>query len=1239
MPTNSGTTVAQDPSPTLFTPPLAFTVNSCLSEDHLLTTDILIDGGSSSPVAMWQNAQGQSEALGIGSDSQLSHLHRDPNSDSGQNLQPVAQNLKVSEVVAAKDGDGAVNAFVVDSTNQLHQLRQNADGTWPAPTDLGCKATNIGVAQQVDDNDTVVSLVVCGVTAAGHLLLVTSDPTTGAWGHQDYPDNLAGVSLQLVPQHVFGDVWTLSLFASIDGQVRAKTFNPKAQPYPQQWKPFANIGGATLPNHVLDLTVVPGSYSSVEGVPLLAIDTDNQLFTIQCYVDMNPDPYNPYISGDAAFYQVSGVEAIQASATYQADDPTKMQVYMIDATDKLWVLRQSGSTRIGQHDAPMWYTPVPLDDHLLRTFTPAGANDRAEVFALDTASTARSLSQDPKTTQWTSLPVQQSAPPDEPAHVSSYLTTASLEDANGVPVAGARIAITSKAPATIWVDGVAYDVGPNEPATCQTDPTGKLNIMSLAMGLDTPPLYLATDGLDQTTTVTPYQEVHDYLAGSAETLNDIQQPFDGPALKNAKGADGQWLAPDLTDDGAQAVAVGIKQTMTLRPPSSFAASGASPAARLGRPLLTAAGEPATGWTMDFSDPNTPTFTPVSAQEIADHRTQLQGQLLGSIWDDLKKFAGDVWHAIKKEAMTLKTLVVDAVNKTVSLTLSIADQVGHLLDVAIDKIEDVVHVIHTVFAAIGAEIERVVEWLRALFNWDDILNTYKVLEYYIGQQAIPQLQKVIEDHAQPLVKGFFTRLQKDIEDHCDEMKALLEQIEQLDNQGSKKTTLADLAAGNLSIPNGQTPTVAQPSIDPRAFYSHPHHNWLFAKLLAYIEGATDLNVTADGSLKGPFEEFTNAVESALPDFKDALQELEAFFRGVVAHPADFNQLVVEDLIDVIKHMLVGELKVADGIIEALLGLVDAALSALNALLNKQLNHIPLLSALFKDITHEDLTAVRLWSLLMAIPITLTYKLLNGVREPLFTDDMVAQLTSPPGSTETLLGTPADAGPNENEQELSERLGIASAGVQALWAINDVWVDGLSEPESDDEDEEDKTSPAEKAGIVIWGLVGIAFPIAAQLLWWPNDSGDLRKGTPTDTPYHKWNLAMWALYWPPPLIDSLLLAGTATKWVWPATKPLLRYNDPAGKIFLTVIGWGIFAASIGASIEGQKHGQMSLGYPPLNGYDISANVLGPLSYTGQILLLKSIQDSQPWGLIAFAAQLLNNIVTGLGCAITMYLSAKA
>jgi hypothetical protein len=1226
--TNSGTTVAQDPSQSLYTPPLTFTANSCLSEDYLLTTDIPVNTAPGS-VAMWQNAEGRSEALVIDPNNKLSHIYRDPDSDSGWSSQPVAAELKVGEVVVAKDAGGTVNAFLsVGAGGDLYHLRQNPDGSWPdKPDDLQREATRLSVEPYylfdwTKHKVAQAGLLVCGVTPNFQQVWVGTYATNGTWTWNQFTDSKIqelipstfGIQVSGMPSGPVVNELVVVLSTVIDGKMCYKSFAPsnlKQQPYPKDWTPVAAMQGPAAPTTLVDFARVQAAESL--GC-LLAIDKNGSLWIMYLTSVSGSDSVRAY------FHQVPTVTAARVSGTQQPQNPALVQLYVTDVNGSLWVVRQS---QTDGSNIPTWDDPVPLDDDVYRTVTPKGSNSRAEAFALGASptgletTTLRLFSQDPTTTDWAVLPVQQSAPPDEdPTHVSSYLTTVTVSDANGVPALGEEVKITSlTSPVTIWVNGSAYDVDSDQPVSCQTDFTGKLNIMSPAMGLHTPSLILTTDGSTDgqaaSITVNPYQQVHDYLAGGDNTtLNDLPA-FNGTALQNAKGADGNRLVPGLTSDGAQNTANMIKQAMALRPPSSPTASATSPAPRSGPPQLTASGEPAAGWKMDFSDPTTPTFAPVSSAEIAAHRTQLQGQLLGGVADDLKRFMGDVWHAIRHGAMKVDQLVVDTVNRAVHLTLKGFGDLGEIVIREGEKgIEDIVHVIHTIFAAIGAEIERVVEWLRALFNWDDILNTHKVLEYYLKNLTTP-LRDLIDNHAKTGVNEFFTGLEQKISDECDDLKEKL--------QGKN---LTHLASGSSWTTGGDMPTDNQGTLDPSVLHSHPQHHWVFAKAQANAAGTTGLGVDADDSVLQPVADFVKAVDSAIPDIEDGLKKIGEFIRGMVKHPADIKQLVVNDLIDVIKDMVVGLLKVADGVVQALLDLADLALDGIESFLTKP-TKIPLLSALFKKITKgEELTVAGLLALIVAAPATLGYKLVHGVDKKLFTDAMVAQLTSP-APTDTLRAAPqALVGDASDNKAASDALAWTSASVQAVWAVCDTALD--TKP--------DVKTPVFKG---LFTTAGVGLPMLAQATWWPNDDG-VPFHIPADTEYHKWNIAMWSWYWAPIALDLIFLGAgglTNMKEKWPGLPisggQLARYEDPWGNYVLGFIGSVTFILSCVASALGAKDGV-------LEAADVGANVFGALSYVGQPLRIESIQG--PYLEVPLAIQLLNDFFTGLvGCAGCMFISA--
>ena len=60
---------------------------------------------------------------------------------------------------------------------------------------------------------------------------------------------------------------------------------------------------------------------------------------------------------------------------------------------------------------------------------------------------------------------------------------------------------------------------------------------------------------------------------------------------------------------------------------------------------------------------------------------------------------------------------------------------------IRSIEDAVPFVHAIFNFIGALVDKVLDWLKDLFGWDEIWNTKRVFEH-LASEAIPALQWAI-----------------------------------------------------------------------------------------------------------------------------------------------------------------------------------------------------------------------------------------------------------------------------------------------------------------------------------------------------------------------------------------------------------------------------------------------------------------------------------------------------------------
>src|ERR1035437_7484664 len=100
--------------------PCVLTSVSQMSEDYLLTSDVLADGAADIPIAVFSNSAGLSEVLAIDNSGNLNHVFRDANSDSGWNTAPAVSSCSASAVVAGTDLQGVINAFYIGANDEVY---------------------------------------------------------------------------------------------------------------------------------------------------------------------------------------------------------------------------------------------------------------------------------------------------------------------------------------------------------------------------------------------------------------------------------------------------------------------------------------------------------------------------------------------------------------------------------------------------------------------------------------------------------------------------------------------------------------------------------------------------------------------------------------------------------------------------------------------------------------------------------------------------------------------------------------------------------------------------------------------------------------------------------------------------------------------------------------------------------------------------------------------------------------
>ena len=521
-----------------------------------------------------------------------------------------------------------------------------------------------------------------------------------------------------------------------------------------------------------------------------------------------------------------------------------------------------------------------------------------------------------------------------------------------MPQPGFQLSVTSDVPVGIWVGQNTFTISPSIPQTFNTDSTGKLTLSFFAADLHTPTFSFSAPNLNNPPSIYPAQEVHDYLAGSTTAL-PAQPRFD---------TQGQTLL------GAQMKTVAewdSTQTTSFVTPQY---SGNAP---------TAAGVIA-------QVAGTPTTSQPSGQWSVDDSTS--GGLVGgsSFWHDLCNFPHDIDHAIKKAALTVSHIEMDAENAILKVTVALANGVTQMLNLVIHTVEDIVSAIKTVFRYIGRAVDDAIQWLKSLFDWHDIINTKNVVEALLNGM-MTRLGENLDPNSPVYAGKIFNQYYNEL------VGTIQDGFTKAESAFSSTPTISD-TANSVPYPNSAAP-MGPDALNPNGVSNaqsanSTHTNYVHGHATTYVsQGGIMPAANAGSSLQSLFD----AIDANLnkDPYKTAQMEAITNLKGLTAK--SFADVVIFDIINAIDKAVMLLLDVVEVVIDELFSLMGGALSSLQALFNQPIN-IPIISWIYKKISGHTLTMLDLFSLCTALPATLLYKLTFGMPglNPPFNDEGAQQI---------------------------------------------------------------------------------------------------------------------------------------------------------------------------------------------------------------------------------------------------------
>lgn len=301
----------------------------------------------------------------------------------------------------------------------------------------------------------------------------------------------------------------------------------------------------------------------------------------------------------------------------------------------------------------------------------------------------------------------------------------------------------------------------------------------------------------------------------------------------------------------------------------------------------------------------------------------------------------VGRAIKKATSVVIGVVKDVVNVVVKTAEGVFKFV-------VDTVEKVAEFVEAVVEKVVKSIKQFIEFLQFLFNWGDILKTqrYLVKSLNAGFSYTTQLTQAAKE---PL-SAFVDDLQGTVESGIDSL------IESLGGS-------SEMQSDDSGLPEAA--------------------EWFFAKVLGgskkgdakttpEAKASSDADSALSSSFSGIMDGFKDVITLFLRDFEGLAEALQM----LVTNPLK-PQLAMIVILETIKDVIIQALDLLENVAITFLDAVGGAIAQLQNLLNANIN-IPFITQLFKFIGAGKLTILNLTGLLLAIPVTIVYKIIFNER---------------------------------------------------------------------------------------------------------------------------------------------------------------------------------------------------------------------------------------------------------------------
>lgn len=613
-----------------------------------------------------------------------------------------------------------------------------------------------------------------------------------------------------------------------------------------------------------------------------------------------------------------------------------------------------------------------------------------------------------------------------PSSVSRYQTHLTVVDDKKHPLPNEPVKIWADvAGAVITVEGTQYTIGPADTAfaSVKTGNDGCVVITTDAKDVNASALRVWAAFMDpfERIMIYPDHEWHGRVTQSnvTDTVSDPGKPnlnkaykYDGTTLftdserqqgtttnvANAVGQMNSGLNPGASKPAAFAGA--LKTLHGSNPIAPYVAyttlGGMHYGPNNARAKRTATVAAPFGFVLNKPASGTHTYTPLTH---SDARSQIDA-LEGKPWDpnnpngtaatgEVKPMTfvirrsddlfTDFWNWLKGVVSQIENVIVSVADDIMVGINFIANGIKQAFKAIIKVIEDVVNAIGSFFLQLLKAIEDLIAALSILFHFGEIMWTHRWLASLLGYQK-EQLKTIIASN-KTTVDNWFTNSEETIGGWIDKVKAQISGQQSFNTMpGAGATphsamTAGSGQAGNTNSGSSQAVQGGWGVQKMKSGFGSPAAAPGLANAAVATKTTAPQNETGD-----PVSDFVNGFINSLSSnaqlsqaLSDAKNDISNTFTA--NSPSAFFTGLLTTLLDILKILLDSALAISqaifDGVFNALDDIIDAIWNALNDSIE-----IPVISWLYKLLFQEDLTLLNLATLVVAIPVTVIYRVVTG-----------------------------------------------------------------------------------------------------------------------------------------------------------------------------------------------------------------------------------------------------------------------